>query len=128
MARIRSFLILPFLFLVVSGCGAFSPQSYVESWVESEQSNLPKPINKQSKITQITAGEMEIVHTCEVTGLPDKRVIKDKNKIQKDAENRMTQNREQLKPLVDYKIKMTFIYQNAKKKELFRFTINPWEL
>lgn len=117
---------LLFATLFLCGCGA--KQAQLEKYVAEEKKNLPKQLFDGGKVIDIEARESELVYTCESRNVPTAKLEAAKNKLQQDAENYVRQNKSGLQRLVDNKIKMTFVAQNKNQKELFRFTIHPWEL
>ena len=126
MNRVSHFLCM-LLFVFAAGCG-YTKQGQIDSYVASEKANLPKTLFADVRVLDMESKDSEIVYYCNSKGLSNARVEAAEKQLKLKAENFIRKNKSALKRIIDNEIKMTFVGQNDAKEEIFRFTVNPWQL
>lgn len=109
------------------GCDAFSPQAYVDSWVEDQRKDLPRQLEPGIAIVDIKSAKMEIITFYKVSGLDDASIKAAKGRFRASIANAMRSNAAGTKQLADYKISTTHVYQNEAGNEVVRITVNAWD-
>jgi len=127
MIRRTSFVILAWTVLVYSGCG-YVKQSYLDSFVSSEKQNLPKMLFSSLKAVDVESGPGELIYVCENKRLNDEQTKQAHRKTQMALQDYVKKNKDKLEDLISNKIKLTIAIQGKNGDELYRITVNPWEL
>lgn len=128
---IARFLPMTFAAFAISalvGCQPMSPQENLEAFIESEAKSLPKKVDEYTTLVSLESKPLEIIYTYEISGLADEQVSSRKLEFEKMVRNALLANKAELKTQIRDKIKMTYVYKGMAKTELFRFTVNTWEL
>ena len=112
--------------VVIGGCG-YGKQAQIDSFVAAEKNNLPKVLFGGVKVVDMESAESKIIYFCDAKGVNAAGAEKAKDEMLKNAEKYVKNNQEGLQRIIDARIKMTFVARN-KADEVFRFTLNPWEL
>ncbi len=119
------------LVLMSTGCGAMDaldPQNHLEQWVENEKKSLPRKVDKYVQCVDIEAGEMEVIFIYTANDLTDQQATSRKQLFMDRAIDHIRKHPKTYQRAVDYKIPLTHVYRNGLGRELFRFTVRPWEL
>lgn len=118
---------IPVFVLLVAGCG-FGKQAQIESYVDSEKQQLPKIFFADVKVVDMEVGDSEIIYVCANNGLSAAAATAAKDQMLNKASDYVKANKDALKRLIDAQIKMTFVVKRESGEELFRVSVNPWEL
>ena len=113
--------------LLIGGCG-FGKQAQLDTYVASEKQNLPKVLFADVEVVDMAAGDSELIYFCDAGEMNAAAAVAAKDQLLKKADRYVKENKQGLSRLIDAKIKMTFVARNNGGKELFRFSVNPWEL
>lgn len=122
-----SFFIIVFVCCLVVGCGKVK-QSRIESFVNAERANLPKMLFVGLEAIDVQAAESELIYVCRPKGVPEDRVAQMKGDVEDGVKAYVRRKSDQLKSLIDYEIKLTIAVNDGGGKELYRVSVNPWEL
>ncbi len=114
------------LLVLVTGCG-YGKQAQLEKYAASEKKQLPKVLFADVNMVDIEPAPSEIIYYCDSRGMNTSQLEAEKSRLLKKAGNYVNRNKNALKRMIDNKIKMTFVVQQASGQELFRVSINPWE-
>lgn len=109
------------------GCG-FGKQAQLDQYVAAEKQNLPKVLFADVKVVDMAARENELIYYCDASEMDSAVAVVQKDKLLKKAKRYISENRQGLQRLIDAKIKLTFVARTSADTELFRVSINPWEL
>jgi len=69
-----------------------------------------------------------LIYICRAKGLDDELAKQGQRKTQMRLQDYVSTNKEQLKDLSVNKIKLTIVMRGNDDSELYRLTVNPWEL
>ena len=124
---ILMFIVTAFL-LTTIGCGSVK-QSYLDSFVNSERASLPKRLFANLNAIDVQAGELELIYICRLKDTNDKVAKEGQRRTQMALQDYVKRNQEGLQDLIDNQIKLTIALLSQKDEtELFRLTVNPWEI
>ena len=121
--------LLSLVVLCVAGCDALGPQTQLEKWVETQKANqkLPKKIGDAQELIDIRAGEMELIQVIRLKNAGKSISDQQKEAIQKQVLREGQKKKNQVEDLINFKVLMTFQYQNKDGEMLHEVLIRPWE-
>ena len=126
--RFLSVALLALVTLCVAGCG-YVTQSYLDSFVAQEKLNTPKRLFGNMEAIDVESGEGELIYICNVVGVKDHLAKEMYRKTQMALQDHVRTQPDKVRDLIDNEIKLTLVVQSNKSdKELFRVTVNPWEI
>ena len=127
MIRDFSFLILAVAILASAGCG-YVKQSYLDSFVSEEKQNMPKRLFGDLEAVNVQSAPNELIYVCQSKRFSDGEVKERERQTKVGLNQHIKRNKDKFKDLIDNKIKFTIVLNGKDDSELYRLTVNPWEL
>ena len=127
MIRDAACVLLTVVILASAGCG-YVKQSYLDSFVAEEKQKMPKRLFGDLEAVDVQSAPSELIYICQSKRFSDEEVKELQQQTKVGLNKHVKRNSEKFKDLIDNKIKFTIVMNGKNDSELYRLTVNPWEL